>query len=146
MENKIIKTHTTKDLLISSAIIIAGIGLFFANKALGIVIAMCGILSFLLYKSGYKCNGTGPLLTKKSIEIRRICRQSLIDLLNNKPVEPEIIEGNEGGTVLLEMWYNRNEKLVYAQLSDFQDFNFQQATDIVKLEPTNAEKLLNKIK
>lgn len=36
MENKIIKTHTTKDLLISSAIIIAGIGLFLQTKLLAL--------------------------------------------------------------------------------------------------------------
>ena len=53
MEINFNKVHTIKDLAISTIILLAGIGLFFANKGLGIIIAVCGLAMFFLYKGGY---------------------------------------------------------------------------------------------
>ena len=57
MEINFKKVHTGKDLAISTIVLLAGIGLFFINKGLGITIAVCGLAMFLLYKGGYKKDG-----------------------------------------------------------------------------------------
>ena len=51
MENNIKRVHTGKDLAISSMILVLGIGLYFVNAGLGIVIAVCGCLMLLFVKS-----------------------------------------------------------------------------------------------
>ena len=58
MEYSLKRVHTGKDLAISSTILLAGIGLFFVNKGLGICIGICGVLMCLFYKGGYMISAT----------------------------------------------------------------------------------------
>ena len=73
--------HTGKDLAISTTVLLAGIGLLFLNKGLGICIGICGLLMFVFYKGGYRLDGRGIMLTRKSEDICKDCRTSLMDFL-----------------------------------------------------------------
>lgn len=145
MENHFVKVHAYKDLIISAFILVAGIVLVFVSRFSGIIIILCGLLSFLLYKSGYRYNDQGVLLQKRSIELSRKCQQSVQDFLNEKSTELNLIPGNEGGTILLDVWYNKEKRIVYAQLSVYQELTFIQVTDLIKLNSTNTQILIEKI-
>ena len=69
MENNFKKIHTGKDLTISTIVLLAGAGLFFVNRGLGICIALCGLIMFLIYKGGYRKDGQGVVLQKKSEDL-----------------------------------------------------------------------------
>ena len=79
MEYTFKKVHTAKDLAISTIVLLAGIGLFFINKGLGITIAVCGLAMFLLYKGGYKKDGKGIVLQKKSEDLCKCCKPSVVE-------------------------------------------------------------------
>ena len=145
MENNFKKVHAIKDLIISGCIILAGAALFFVHKATGVCIFLCGIIFLILFKSGYKLNGEGILLQKKSMELNYNCRESLLDFLNGKKIEPMLVQGNEGGTVLLEVWFNAPADIAYAKLSEYKELRFQPVTDIVKLPADQAQLLIQKI-
>ena len=145
MENKFQKVHAKKDLLISGAILIAGIALFFLHKGTGVCVILCGILSLILYKSGYKLNGEGIPLQKKSLELQNSCRTSILDFFDGKTAEPKLVPGNEGGTILLEVWFNAPADIAYARLSEYKDLSFQTVTDIVELSADQAQLLIQKI-
>ena len=145
MENNFKKVHAIKDLIISGCIILAGAALSFVHKATGVCIFLCGIIFLILYKSGYKLNGEGIFLQKKSMELNYNCRESLLDFLNGKKIEPMLVQGNEGGTVLLEVWFNAPADIAYAKLSEYKELRFQPVTDIVKLPADQAQLLIQKI-
>ena len=90
MEIKFKSVHTVKDLVISAIILAAGIGLYFVNAGLGVVIAICGLLMLLFYKSGHKREGEGIVLTKKAFDIACHCRDSVKGFLDGKDVELEV--------------------------------------------------------
>lgn len=139
------KVHTPKDLIISGIILLAGIGLFFIQKAVGICVVLCGSLSLLVYKSGYKLDGLDVLLKKKQLELNKNCQTSVMDFLNGKNVVPQLVEGNEGGTILLEVWYNAAAGIAYARLSEYKELSFQNVTGIVELTAENAQSLISKL-
>ncbi len=145
MENKLNKTHAYKDLIVSGIILIIGIMLIYFNTVLGVTIIAVGLLSFLFYKSGYRYDNQGVLLCKKSMEVSRKSQQSILDFLNGNSSELTIVPGNEGGTLLLEVWYNRQENIAYAQLSVYQELGFQKITDLINLQSTNAQKLIEQL-
>ena len=145
MEYKFKKVHTGKDLAISGIIIAAGIGLYFLNAGLGCVIGVCGLLMLFLYKTGYKLVGEGPVLTKKAQDISRSCRQSVIDYLNGKDVTPELNGAALGAAARLETYSNKEAGVVYAQLFDFSNYDYEKATEIVELHSPRADKLLNQL-
>ncbi|MBR6064566.1 MAG: hypothetical protein IKP54_10480 [Bacteroidales bacterium] len=145
MENKFSKTHAYKDLIISGIILILGIVLIYFNTVLGIIIIAGSLLSFLFYKSGYRYDNQRVLLHKKSLEISRKCQQSILDFLNGNSSDLTIVPGNEGGTLLLEVWYNKQENIAYAQLFVYQELVFQKITDLIHLQSTNAQKLIEQL-
>ena len=143
MENNFKKVHTGKDLTISTIVLLAGAGLFFANKGLGICIALCGLIMFLIYKGGYRKDGQGVVLQKKSEDLCKCCKPSIVDYLNGKDVTPQIKKGNEGGSVRLDVYYNTAAGIAYAQLYDFRNYAYEPETDIVELHSPKADKLVS---
>lgn len=145
MEYNFTKVHTAKDFSISTIILFVGIGLFFVNKGLGICVAVCGLLLFLLYKGGYKMNGQDVVLTKKSEDICKVCKSSLVDFLGGKDVTLSVRKGNEGGSVRLDVYYNKTGSIAYAQLFDFCNYAYEPVTGIVELKGNRADKLIASI-
>ena len=139
------KVHTGKDLAVSGIIIAAGIGLYFLNAGLGIFVGVCGLLMLLFNKNGYKANGEGPVLTKKAQDISHACRQSVFDYLNGKDVTPELNGAALGASARLETYSNKEAGVVYAQLFDFSNYNYEKATEIVEIHSPRADKLLCKL-
>ena len=145
MEINFKKVHTVKDLAISTIILLAGIGLFFVNEGLGITIAVCGLAMFFLYKGGYKKDGQGIVLQKKSEDLCKCCKPSVVEYLNGKDVTPQIKKGNEGGSVRLDVYYNADAGLAYAQLFDFRNYTYEPETDVVELHSPKADKLISQL-
>lgn len=139
------KVHTVKDLAISIIIILAGAGMFFGNKGLGICIAVCGLVSLLIFKGGYKKDGKGILFTRKSMDLCQSCKPSIVDYLKGTDVTPEIKEGNEGGSVRLDVYYNESESIAYAQLYTFSNYTYESETEMVELKGDKAVKLINQL-
>ena len=145
MEINFKKVHTVKDLAISTLVLLAGIGLFFVNKGLGITIAVCGLAMFLLYKGGYKKDGKGIVLQKKSEDLCKACKQSIVDYLNGKDITPQIKKGSEGGSVRLDVYYKASAGIAYAQLFDFRNYTYEPETDVIELHSPKAEKLISQL-
>ena len=145
MEIKLRKVHSAKDLTISAIILAAGIGLYFVNAGLGILLAVCGVLMLLLYKGGYQREGEGIALQKKALDVAHSCRDSLKGFLDGKDVEPEVNTSINGGVIRLEVYYNADASLAYAQLFDFSNDTYEPATGIVELRGPKADKLITKL-
>ena len=131
------------DLAISTIVLLAGAGLFFVNKGLGICIGICGLFMYLVYKGGYKKDGKGILLTRKSEDICKACRTSIVEFLEGKNTVPTIKQGNEGGSIRLDVYFNKDEQVAYAQLYDFCNYTYEPATGIIELKADKADKLIS---
>ena len=143
MEYNFKKVHTGKDLAISTIVLLAGAGLFFVNKGLGICIGICGLFMYLVYKGGYKKDGKGILLTRKSEDICKASRTSIVEFLEGKNTVPTIKQGNEGGSIRLDVYFNKDEQVAYAQLYDFCNYTYEPATGIIELKADKADKLIS---
>ena len=145
MEYNFKKVHIGKDLAISTIVLLVGAGLFFVNKGLGVCIAAIGLFMFLFYKGGYKKDGRGVILQKKSEDLCKCCKSSIAEYLDGKDVTPQIKKGNEGGSVRLDIYYNAAEGIAYAQLYDFRNYTYEPETDVVELHSPRSEKLISQL-
>ncbi len=145
MEIKFKSVHTVKDLVISAIVLAAGIGLFFVNKGLGSVIGACALLMLLFCKSGHKREGEDIVLKKKALDISHHCRESLKGFLDGKDVDPEINLDGNGSVIRLEVYYNVDAAVAYAQLFDFSSYTYEPATEIVELRGQKARILIDKL-
>lgn len=145
MQIKFKNIHTAKDLIVSLLVLAVGICLFFINRGLGVVIAAFGILLFFTYKKGYLREGLSVCLQKKDMELNKACRDSLIDYLSGRDVKPELIEGNEGGSVRLLVYYNKVEGIAFAQLFDYKGYEYQPASEMVEIRRPRVDRLIDQI-
>ena len=145
MEIILKRVHTAKDLVISAIVLVAGIGLYFLNAGLGITIIVCGLLLLVFYKAGYKREGEDIVLHKEALDVSHSCRDSLKGFLEGKDVEPEVNTNINGGVIRLEVYYNADAAIAYAQLFDFSNYTYEPATEIVELRGPRAEKLICKL-
>lgn len=145
MENKFKKVHTAKDLIVSFALIIIGVAVIFIDVAPGLLIALCGTLSLIFYKSGHKIAGQDIVFQKKSLDICKKCRASVLDFLNGKDVDPEIKEGSDGGSVRIDVYYNQSESVAFALLYDFVNYAYEPATALVEHRGNRADKLISQL-
>lgn len=141
MENTFNRVHTSCDLTISIIIIIAGIGLFFVNKVLGLFIAAVGLVMLSVFKKGYKFDKCDFVLKKKSLYISRVNRQSILDFIDGRNSAPVLCEGNKGGTVLLDIFYNVKEKTAFVQLFDYNNLSYEPATEVVRLHEAQFDSI-----
>ena len=142
MEIKLKRVHAGKDLAVSCSLAAAGAACMFLNRPLGAFLILCGLMTLLFYKSGYKREGTGILLEKKSLNLCRSCRSSIVLFLAGEDVDPEIKEGTEGGSILLQVYFSRKAGVAYAQLFDFREVSFEEATHLVELSQSSSRKLI----
>ena len=91
----------------------------------------------------YKINGRGILLTKESEEICKECRTSIIEFLEGKNPVPVIKQGAEGGSIRLDVYFNKSENVAYAQVYDFCNYDYEPATGIIELDGDRADKLIS---
>lgn len=146
MKTNFKNVHTTKDIAISGAITLAGAGLFFLNAGIGTLFVACGLLSLIFYKTGYRIeNGDGTMFEKKAFDVDRSCRQSIKDFLDGKDTNPEITAPGYGGVSRMEVYFNKKAGVAYAQLFDFSNYVYEEATDIVELHSPRADKLITKL-
>lgn len=146
METIFKRVHSGKDLAISSATIAVGIGLYFANAALGVLIASCGLLMLLFYKAACKREGDDTLLERSALELPVSRRESLKGFLEGKNVEPDLGGIAEGVIIRMEMFYNADASLAYVQLFDFVNYSYVPATGLVELRGERADKMIKTLK
>ena len=145
MEINFKKVHTGKDLAISTIVLFTGVCLFFVNKGLGISIAVCGLAMLFLYKGGYEKDGLCIVLRKKSEDLCKCCKPSIVDYLNGKDVTPLVKKGNDGGSVRLDIYFNADAGIAYAQLFDFRNYTYEPETEVIELHFPRADKLISQL-
>ena len=137
------KVYTTKNLLISIGLIVAGLIILLFNKGLGFCLIGLGVFLLFLYKSGYKFDSDPLIYEKKSVDLCRGCKDSLVNYINGTSSQLQIKEGTEGGCIRVDFFYNRKTGRSYIQLYTFSDYTYKKDSDLIALD---ADKTANIVK
>ena len=141
-EIKIKKIHTLKDLVISALVLAAGVGVYFVSHGWGVLFCLIGVLLFAYYKGAFRRVGDRTVLREKSSDVDVECRPALIDFLEGRSDEVELRAPGEGDSLWLDVYYNADAAVAYAQLFDVSENKFEPATGIVELHGARANKLI----
>ena len=72
------RVHTLLDLVISTAVFAAGVGVYFLLPGWGILFCFIGVLLFGFYKRSSRRVGEKTLLKEKSLDLAVSCRDSIM--------------------------------------------------------------------
>ncbi len=144
-EIKIKKVHTFLDLAIASVVTAAGVGLYFLLPGWGVLFCLIGILLFAFYRRANKRVGERTLLKEASLDIDPGCRSGILDFLGGKADTMECEAASEGSHLYLQVYYNADETVAYAQLYDVAENSFEPATGMTELRGPKAQTLIGKL-
>ena len=145
MEIRIKKVHTLLDLVVSVAVIAAGVGLYFVLPGWGILFCLIGVLLIVFWKRASKRVGESTLLKEIDVDLVPECRDALIGFLEGDGELPELRKSDDGDHLWMEVFFNKDEKVAYARLYEVAANNFEAATGMLELRGPKAEKLISRI-
>lgn len=136
------RVYTHRDFVIFAILLAVGISAYFISQGLGITIAICA-LARLALKSGYKESSNGPTLKRRKIDLTTAIRQEWKDYLGGRDIEIRI-EGpqSESGALLLELYYNKEAEVAYAQLYEFANYSYEKVTELTPLKGERALRII----
>lgn len=133
------RVHTTQNIIISSFILIIGIVTYFFHTAFGIFLIIVGLAMLVFYKTGYKALDNKIMLKREQIDICKRSREQVISFLNGAESIGKLQKPTDNGLVYIELFYNREHHVGYAQVFDYIDYSYEPITSIIQLEGNKAD-------
>lgn len=135
MEKTFIKVRSTKDIVISAGLLIAGSVLVALPTAtsiniLGFFMIFAGLILFLMLKSGYKEIESGTKYCKTERYFSQTMRADISEMIAKKPNSVNLAEEDKGNAVRLDVFYSKHTGKAYVQLLEYVPYKYEPCSDL----------------
>ena len=144
MQDKIKKTRSTKDLIISIVLVVAGAGMCFSSDntvlIIGILFILGGIGALFAMKTSFKVEGDDTIYQCKIINQPALRIDNTEDFLKGKTKTFEYIRGDG---LMLYVYHNADNTKGYAQLKVFSDYDWKEHGELYQLNVNQISQLMS---
>ncbi len=142
MEKNFIRVRSTKDIVISSILAVAGCVLIALPTAtsinlLGFFMIFTGILLFVLLRSAYKDEETGVKYCKTERYFSQDQRPDLLEKIAANPNKINLDEEDKGNAVRLDIYHSKDSGKAYLQVFEYIPYKYEPCSK--QFEHTLAE-------
>ena len=147
MKNKFIRVRSTKDIIISVALLVLGVALIvFTNieaaNICGYLLALTGLVLLPVLKTAYRDAETKALYFKKDLYFLREMKDSIIKALESSPEKIDMSQAGKGQVLLLRVYYSKSAARAYMQLSEYVPHEYKPCTEVCVYDISQVEGLL----
>ena len=147
MKNKFIRVRSTKDIIISVALLVLGVALIvFTNieaaNICGYLLALTGLVLLPVLKTAYRDAETKALYFKKDLYFLREMKDSIIKALESSPEKIDMSQAGKGQVLLLRVYYSKSAARAYMQLSEYVPHEYKPCTEVYVYDISQVEGLL----
>ena len=143
MQDKIKKNRSTKDLIISLAILFGGVAMLFSIDntvvILGIMFIIGGIAAFFAMKTSFKIEGDDTIYQCKIINQPALRIDYTEAFLKGETPTFEYIRGDG---LMLYVYYNADKTQGYALIKEFVDYDWKEHGELYKLNVNQLSQLM----
>ena len=144
MQDKIKKTRSTKDLIISLAILLAGVAMCVSSDSsvviCGIIAIIGGIAAFFSMKTSFKIEGDDTVYQCKTINQPSLRIDQTEAFLKGETPNFEYIHGDG---LMLYVYYNADKTQGYALLKEFVDYDWKEHGELYQLNVNQLSQLMS---
>lgn len=124
METKFTKVRSTKDIIISSILVILGCCIAVAPIGTGAniggaILIIAGIILALILKSAYKESSSSEKYHKKELYFQQELKSSVLNTITNNPYTLDISQNGKGQALRLDIYYSKDAGDAYIQLFEY---------------------------
>ena len=128
------RVHNALDIIISSALVIAGVVTIIIPSSVGVNIlgcclAFCGVVLFLTTKSGYKDYCSGLCFCRKTKSFPASRKAELLDALKTDPAKIDWSETEAGNGLKVDIYINKKNDLVFVHCAEYIPYSYQDCSD-----------------
>lgn len=147
MKNKFIRVRSTKDIIISAALLVLGVALVvFTNieaaNISGYMFVVIGLVLLPVLKTAYRDAETKALYFKKDLYFLREMKDSIIKALESSPEKIDMSQAGKGQVLLLRVYYSKSAARAYMQLSEYVPHEYKPCTEVCVYDISQVEGLL----
>ena len=147
MKNKFIRVRSTRDIVISAALLILGVALVVltnieAANICGYLLVLTGLVLLPVLKTAYRNVETNALYSKKDIFFLREMKDSIIKALESSPEKIDMSQAGKGQVLLLRVYYSKSAARAYMQLSEYVPHEYKPCTEVRVYDISQVEGLL----
>lgn len=147
MKNKFIRVRSTRDIVISAALLILGVALVVltnieAANISGYMLIIVGLVLLLVLKTAYRDEETKAMYFKKDIFFLREMKDSIIKALESSPEKIDMSQAGKGQVLLLRVYYSKSAARAYMQLSEYVPHEYKPCTEVCVYDISQVEGLL----
>ncbi len=147
MEKTFNKVRSTKDIVISAGLAVAGCVLVALPTStsiniLGFFMIFAGILLFLMLRSGYKEVESGAKFCKTERYFSQTLRTELAEKIASKPQSVNLAEEDKGNAVRLDVFYSKQTGKAYIQLFEYIPYKYEPCSKQYEYEISEVNNLI----
>lgn len=147
MKKEFVRVRSVKDIVIVSAIMIAGLALSFVHSntvicMTGCFIVFLGVMLMLFLKSGYKELQSGEHFKKVERYFQQAMHESISGAINSNPNSINLSEEDKGNALRLDVYFSKSTGKAYLQLFEYVPYSYQPCSEIIEHELKDVDKLL----
>lgn len=144
MQDKIKKTRSTKDLIISLAMLLGGVAMCFSIDGtvviLGIMFIISGIVAFFTLKTSFRIEGDETVYQCKTIHQPALRIDYTEAFLKGETPTFEYVRGDG---LMLYVYHNADNTQGYALLKEFVDYDWKDHGELYKLNVNQISQLMS---
>lgn len=136
------KTRSAKDIIVTFLFLAAGIGLLFCSDSmfiLGCTLIAFALILFLAMKSSYIIEGKEGSFKRKTANYPKPQKEELVSFLEGK--SEKVVPEAPGG-LLMYIYYRSDKSAGFAQINDFDQYEYKPITDLLPLNAKQVHGLL----
>lgn len=148
MEKNFVKVQSTKDIIISFSLIIAGVAMSLlpiggAANVTGILVAITGAILLFTLKNGYKDRLSGERYDKIEHYYPINMKNEIVAAVSSHPESLVHGDGNHGNAMRLVIFFNKKSNKAFVQLYEYVPYKYELRTNIIEYNLAQVAQLLN---
>lgn len=148
METNFIKVRSTKDIIVSSSIILLGCILAVLPIGTGVNLAgstliIAGIILALALKSSYKESSSSEKYHKKEYCFLQESKSSILNAISKNPASVDISQNGKGQALRLDIYYSKGAGDAYIQLFEYIPHQYKPCSELYVYEIDRVKTLIS---
>lgn len=147
MEKTFIRIRSTKDIIISTSLIILGCILLElpdgeALNITGFFLLLVGCILAAVLKSGYKDTETGEKYLKKERYFQQAMNAEISSAIASEPESIDLSQEDKGNAVRVDVYFSKSAGKAYVQVFEYVPYRYEPSSKMYEYEIPKVAKLI----
>lgn len=136
------KTRSVKDIIITLLFLAAGVALLFCSDSmfiLGCTLIVFAAVLFLAMKSSYVIEGKEGSFRRKTANYPKTKKEEVVSFIEGRSTK---VPAEAPGGLLMYIYYRRDKSAGFAQINDFDQYQYKPITEMIPLNAGQVKALV----